>query len=276
MWALQNALTSAFDFILRPFQALPPVVGLLVVSAVTGVVMLLIFGRTSDQKRLGETKDRLKAHIMEMWIFRNDPRAMFLAVGGVARHNLQYLRHSLRPIVFVFVPVVLIMVQMGIRYASGPVPYGQTTRVRVELREGNLATKTPVTLTASPGVRVMSAPLRIDSEGEIDWKLRAELPGEHTLTFETPTGPVTKSFTVGPQRRVGTIAAIAARAGTWDAFLYPVDQSIARDSVVERIVVDYPARDLSILGLSLHWLLVFFVVSVVFGYALKGVFGIEV
>jgi uncharacterized membrane protein (DUF106 family) len=276
MWAFQGAVTKAFDFILKPFELFPPLVGLVAVSAVTGVLMLLIFGHASDQARITTAKDRLKAHIMEMWIFRNDPRAMFLAIGGVARYNLQYLRHSLRPIVFIFVPVLLVMVQLGIRYASDPLPCGASARVRVELREGVRPTETAVTLESPLGVRVMSPPLRVDAKGTIDWKVRAEIPGPHTLSFATPTGPLTKVLFVAPDLRVGKVTAISARGGTWDAFLYPVDAPIPGGSVVERIVIDYPARDLSVLGLNLHWLVVFFVVSVAVGYALKGVFGIEV
>jgi len=276
MWAFQNALTKAFDFILKPFELFPPLVGLLAVSAVTGVVMLLIFGRTSDQVRIARAKDRVKAHIMEMWIFRNDPRAMFLAIGGVARNILQYLRHSLRPIVFIFIPVLLIMVQLGIRYASGPVPVGTTARVTVELREGVRPTETPVTLESRLGARVMAPPLRVDSTGQIVWKVRAETRGPHTLTFATPTGTVTKGLAVGPDPRVGKVTAISARSGTWDAFLYPSDAPIPEDSVVERIVIEYPPRDLSVFRVNAHWLVVFFLASVIVGYALKGVFGIEV
>ncbi|MBM3307323.1 MAG: hypothetical protein FJY74_03270 [Candidatus Eisenbacteria bacterium] len=276
MQTIQNALTKAFDIFLRPYELFPPIVGLLVVSALTGVVMLLIFGRASDQARIARAKDRLKAHIMEMWIFRSDPRAMFLAIGGVARHNLVYLRHSLRPIVFLLVPVLLIMVQLGIRYAHGPVPVGATTRVTAYLREGAAPTTTPMTLSGPLGVRVLSRPLRVDSERRVVWNVLAETPGEHRLTLETPGGRLTRSLAVGPLQRVGKVRAVAAREGTWDAFLYPSATPIPRDSVVERIVVEYPPRDLRVLGLNVHWLVVFFAVSVAVGYALKGVFGIEV
>jgi uncharacterized membrane protein (DUF106 family) len=276
MGEFQSVLTKAFDLLLKPFELFPPLVGLLVVSAVTGVVMLLIFGHTSDQARITREKDRVKARIMEMWIFRNDPRAMFLAIGGVARHNLQYLRHSLRPIVFIFVPVLLIMVQLGIRYASDPVPVGKMTRVTVQLREGAKPTETPVTLGSPLGARVMSPPLRVNAKGQIAWKVRGEIPGPHTLSFDTPTGPLTKVLVVGPDPRVGKVTAISARAGTWDAFLYPSDAPIPRGSVVERIVIEYPPRDLTLFGINVNWLIIFFVASLIVGYALKGVFGIEV
>ncbi len=177
---------------------------------------------------------------------------------------------------FIFVPVLLIMVQLGIRYASAPLPTGATTRVTVELREGVTPTETPVTLASRFGARVVSPPLRVDSTGQIVWKVRAETRGQHTLTFVHADGPVTKTLIVAHDPRVGKVTSVSARSGTWDAFLYPSDAPIPSDSVVERIVIEYPPRDLSVLGVNVHWLIVFFLASVIVGYALKGVFGIEV
>ena len=133
MWPILRAITTAFDAILTPFAGLHPWVGLSVVSVVAGVVMLLIFGKTSNQKKIGETKDKLKAYIMEMWIFRNDTVVMFSAIGSVIKSNLQYLRQSLRPLVFLFLPVLIIMVQLGIRYADEPLLPGGRTVVSVRL-----------------------------------------------------------------------------------------------------------------------------------------------
>jgi hypothetical protein len=45
---------------------------------------------------------------------------------------------------------------------------------------------------------------------------------------------------------------------------------------VRAIQIDYPARELHLFGLNIHWLLAFFIVSIAAGFALKGVFGIDV
>ncbi len=246
------------------------------VSAVTGVVMLLIFGKTSNQKRIAETKDKLKAYVMEMWIFRNDTRVMFSAIGSVLRSNLQYLRHSLRPLVFLFIPVLVIMVQLGIRYADEPLTPGDRAVVSVRLREGTVPSVTPLALVAPEGVRVLSPALRIDSKNEVDWEIRAEGEGQHQLAFETAGGTVHKSLDVGRERRIGKIGAVKARANSWSAFLYPSEPPVPSDSVIESIHVAYPHRELRFLGLTVNWLVAFFIISVAAGFALKGVFGIEV
>lgn len=276
MWPILRAITSAFDAILSPFAALHPWVGLSVVSAVTGVVMLLIFGKTSDQKKIAETKDKLKAYVMEMWIFRNDTRVMFAAIGSVLRSNLQYLRHSLRPLVFLFIPVLVIMVQLGIRYADEPLMPGDRTVVSVKLREGVVPTATPLEFRAPKGVRVVSPALRIDSKSEVDWEIMAELPGQYQLAVATPSGTVHKLLDVGPRRKLGKVGAVKPRANTWSAFLYPSEPPVQFNSDIESIHVTYPHRELKFLGLTVNWLVAFFIISVAAGFALKGVFGIEV
>lgn len=277
MWRILSAITRAFDVILTPFSRLHPWVGLVVVSVVTGVVMLLIFGKTSNQKKIAETKDKLKAYVMEMWIFRNDTRVMLSSIGSVARSNLQYLRHSLRPIVFLIVPVIIIMVQLGIRYQNEPFMPGQDSVVTLKFRDGVLPSETPVELVGQMGARPVSLPLRVDATGEVQWLLSPRLPGQHMISFAVGGSEVvTKTVSVGPERSIGVLSEVRARAGTWDAFLYPGEKPIPRDSVVESITLDYPQRRLLLLGLNVNWLLAFFVVSVAAGFALKGVFGIEV
>jgi hypothetical protein len=45
---------------------------------------------------------------------------------------------------------------------------------------------------------------------------------------------------------------------------------------IQSISLEHPERELRILGWNTHWLLFFFVVSVVPAYLVKGLFGVEV
>jgi uncharacterized membrane protein (DUF106 family) len=276
MWLVLRAITRTFDVLLSPFARLHPLVGISVVSVVTGVVMLLIFGKTSNQKRIAETKDKLKAYIMEMWIFRNDPRVMFAAIGNVVRNNLQYLRHSLRPLIFIIIPVLVIMVQLGIRYGNWPLRPGEIAVVTAELRDGVKPTEAGIDLEVSEGMSVVSPPLRMDARNEVEWKIQAGAPASYDLAFTTDRGSITKRVVVAADRTPVALAAVKPLAGTWDAFLYPSEAPIPRDSIVARIRVAYPQRYLTVFGANVHWLIFFFVVSVAAGFALKGVFGVEV
>ncbi len=276
MWPVLRVMTKAFDIVLAPFSGMHPIVGLLIVSVVTGVVMLFIFGKTSNQKMIAATKNKLKAHIMEMWIFRNAPSVMFRAMGNVVRFNLQYLKHSLRPIVFLFIPVLFIMVQLGIRYAHEPLVPGDVTVVTVVLADAVRATEADVTLETPDGIRIVSPPLRMDAAGEIEWKVAADRCGTRVLSIVTPGGTIDKVIVVGEDLGTVRFASLRPRAGTWSAFLYPAEQPIPRDSIVHSITVHYEEKQGLLFGLTFHWLWIFFGVSVIAGFALKGFFGIEV
>jgi len=276
MWPVLKAITRGFDILLAPFAGLHPIIGLLVVSAVTGVIMLFLFGKTSNQKMIAATKDKLKAYIMEMWLFRNSPVVMFRAIGNVVRYNIQYLRHSLRPIVFLIVPVLFIMVQLGIRYAHEPIRPGETVVVTVALADGVRATEADITLEAPDGLTVVSPALRMNATGEIEWKLRADRCGTRSIGIVTPAGRIEKTVVAGEDLGTVRFASIKPRAGTWSAFLYPAEPPIARDSVVRSVEVQYGEKQGLLFGITFNWLWIFFIASVAVGFAFKDLFGIEV
>lgn len=276
MWPVLKAITRGFDIILAPFARLHPLVGLLVVSAVTGVVMLWIFGKTSNQAMISATKSKLRAYIMEMWLFRNSPAVMFRAIGNVVRYNIQYLRHSLRPIVFLIIPVLFIMVQLGIRYAHEPLAPGETTVVTVTLADGVRATEADVALEAPDGLRVVSPPLRMNATGEIEWKLQAERCGTRAIGIVTPAGRIEKTVVAGEDLGTIRFAGLKPRAGTWSSFLYPAEPPVPRDSIVRSVEVQYREKQGLLFGATFHWLWIFFIASVAIGFAFKDLFGIEV
>lgn len=274
MWPVMRAINSGFELLFRPFQALHPLVGLTVVSVVTGVVMLLIFGKTSNQAAITATKDKLKAHIMEMWLFRIDPRVMFCAIGNVFRYNAHYLRHSLRPIIFIIIPVLIIMIQLGLRYGHKPLAPGNVVLVSAHVAEGMRPSEMELDLAVSDGLSIVSPPLRIDSTGEVDWKVRVDRLGTHGVTVIVAGERVTKRLVA--ESGMPRIAPAKAHAGSGDFIFFPAEPPIPKGSALRSIEIAYPAESLDILGLSVHWLLFFFIVSVAAGFALKGVFGVEV
>jgi hypothetical protein len=137
--------------------------------------------------------------------------------------------------------------------------------------------ETNIELVGVPGVRASSSPLRVDADREIEWELTTRFSGLHEISFTVEDREVvTKRVAVGPERAIRALSAVRPSAGTWDAFLYPAEPPIPRDSAIESITIRYPARRLLIFGFAVNWLLAFFVISVAAGFALKGVFGIEV
>jgi hypothetical protein len=273
-WTLMNIISRIFDALLFPFKGLHPVVGLLVISIVTGIVMLVIFGKVTNQSALRRVKGLIVASIIEIWLFKDRPSLMFGAAGRILRHNLNYLRYSLVAVVFVIVPVVLIMVQLGVRYSHRPLHPSEEAIVVAKL-DGVAVAGSDVALVVPDGLEVVTPALRLEDEGEINWKIRASKPGSYDLILKGSGFEAAKQVVV-VNNSFMKLAPIRAKAASWDFFLYPAEKPLSGDSPVKSIQLTYPPSSLGGLYLFPVWLWIFFVVSIAAGFALKGFFRVEV
>ncbi|MCK4413102.1 MAG: hypothetical protein KAY32_06125 [Candidatus Eisenbacteria sp.] len=278
MWSIALVINGIFNVIFAPFKAMHPAIGLLVISVITGIVMLLIFGKTSNQRAIRYAKGKLKAHISEIWLFRDDLPQMLIAFFRVLANTGRYFVHSLRPLIFLMIPVIIIMVMLGVRYQHRPFHPGESALVSVKVDDPSWTHGDAVQLLASPGLKVASAPLRIPDLREIDWRVEALAPGEHELTLQTPAGEITKTILVS-EGKMPLVPIAPGRGQTFSAeFLtFPVEPPLPKNTgIVSLKITGWPTRDLRILGLKVNWLIAFFVISMVAGFSVKGLFGVEV
>ncbi len=275
VWTLMSIIDRIFNILLYPFKGLHPIAGLVAISVVTGVVMLIIFGRTTNQAALKRVKSAIVASIIEIWLFKDRPGLMFGSSLRVLRHNLSYLRYSLVAVVFVIVPVVLIMVQLGVRYTHRPLHPSEETIVSTVLDSNTPVAGSDVSLVVPDGLEVVTPALRLEDEGEVDWRIKADRPGDYDIVVKGDDFEATKRVAV-VEGSFMTLAPVRAKALSWDFFLYPAEKPLPKDSPVKSIAVTYPPSSLGgSWGFPL-WLWIFFVVSIAAGFALKGVFHVEV
>ena len=58
--------------------------------------------------------------------------------------------------------------------------------------------------------------------------------------------------------------------------LNPGEPPLDPSAGLESVRVGYPAAGIALLGWNVHWLALFFLLSIAIGYLLKGVLGVEV
>ncbi|MFQ5743411.1 MAG: hypothetical protein ACE5HV_07465, partial [Acidobacteriota bacterium] len=63
--------------------------------------------------------------------------------------------------------------------------------------------------------------------------------------------------------------------GFLDQLLNPSEPPLPPSSPVESISLDYPEREVSLLGWKTHWLVVFFILTMVVAFALRKPFDIS-
>ena len=286
--AFLNALLArTFDLLLAPFRQLPPIVGLLVVSLATAIAMLLIFGKTSDQKRLAAVKRQIHAAIFEVRLFNDDLRAIFRAQGEILRHNLTYLRLSVVPMLWMIAPLVLVIAQLQFHYGYAGLRLGEPVLLKAEVRQGSDAMAASsaavvhastaradagAALSAPPEIEVQTPAIWIPATREVIWRINPRAAGEYELQLRVGRESFTKSVRVTDA--VVRRSPVRLEPGFLNQLLYPAEAPLPGDGALASISLAYPERDISVLGFDLHWMIVYFALSMIFAFALRKRFNV--
>ncbi|MGZ5455020.1 MAG: hypothetical protein ACXWHJ_12385, partial [Candidatus Aminicenantales bacterium] len=107
------------------------------------------------------------------------------------------------------------------------------------------------------------------------WRVKALAPGTGRIVLRTGDRTVEKSVVVGggPMAKV---SALASRGSLWKQVLYPGEAPLPAGTSVRSVEILYPDKSLTAFGVSVHWLVAYLILSIVFGFAFKGVFKVEI
>jgi hypothetical protein len=266
---LNAALRLVFDLALRPFAALSPIVSLCVVSLLVSVGMLVVFKRTSDQARLEAVKRRIHAGLFEIRLFSDDLRAILRAQLEILRHNLTYLRLSLVPMTWIMPPLVLVIAQLQFHYGYEGLRVGETALVKADLRTGAPGGGRPdVRIEAPPGLRLETEPVWIPSQSQMAWRILAEREGDFEVAVDV-SGGSRATKTVRVTRDVVRLSPVRVDSGFVSQLLYPAEPPLPPSGPLRAIHVSYKEREVPVLGFRMHWMIPFFVLSILFAFVLR-------
>jgi hypothetical protein len=288
MSLLNSALRRLFDLLLLPFQSLPAAVGLVVVSLLAAVGMLWAFKRTSNQAGIEAAKRRIHAGIFEIRLFNDSFRQIWRAQAGILRANLTYLRHSLVPMLFILPPLVFVVAQLQFQYAYAQPAAGDRTVLEATFGPGwEKAGTVPTSASGKPraalelpdGLVAETPALWIPSQRTLSWRLRVEQPGDQTIGIRIGDRLYEKSF--DGSRPLERRSPVRPGRSWLDQFVYPAERPLPSDGVLERVTVELGPAAVALPGWTVRemagvpaWMTVFFLLSIVFAFALRKRFGV--
>ena len=272
MQAINGALNVLLDLLMLEFLGVPKFWGLVFVSILFGLVALLAFKKISNQTAIRAAKDKIMAHLLEIILYKDDVRVVAGAQLKVMRFNLAYLGHNSVPMIVLVIPFLLVGTNLEPRFSFAPIEPGHDAVVTATLQEG---VSLDVTLEAPEGVEVEVGPVRAPAIRTVDWRVRADEAGIYELTLRAGDKTETKRLVVGES--VKMLAPKREGGNLFLQFANPGESVLSGSSPFERIAVSYPGGQLvNFLGIDMHWVIVFLIVSLVFGFAIKGALGVEI
>ena len=78
------------------------------------------------------------------------------------------------------------------------------------------------------------------------------------------------------QNPLSKISAVKPGSSFLDEIFNPGEKPLPKKLGIKSIEVAYPAQRMSLFGWRIHWLVAFFALSIIFGFAFKGVFKVEI
>ena len=264
-------LYSLFDIALAPFRSVAPYWPLTVFALLVAAGTLLVVGKFSNQARIATTKNRIKAHLLELWLFRDDLRTVLSAQVSILWLNVRYVALTMKPMLVLLIPLTLIVAALEPWFGMRPLRPGEAAIISLHAVDGTAAAN--ASLVAGEGVAVETPPLRIAATNEIDWRIRVLKSGVHTVSIEVGGQTHEKRIVASDQLARVTPSRTAS---FWQPFLNPVEASLPTSSRIDRIDVHYPENTVTLFGWHMHWLVFFIGACFLFVLALRRPMGVQI
>lgn len=272
MQAFNSTSNAVFDVLLAPFGHGHASFDLLVWPSLMGVLAILVYKAVSNQAALARVKSQIAMRLLEIRLFSHDIVQVLKSTGAILGKNLVYLGNHMLPMAVMIVPFVVILAQLVAHYAYEPSPRGSVELLHVKLDPGAGYSSREVALELPVGVALDAGPVQT-ADHQVFWRLRAEREGDHVLKVSVGDRVFEKGWAVGgeprkvPQKKLRGAGAI----------LYPAEGALPADGPLLSMELEMHPRPLGPLPAGeLGVVLWALVLSLVAGFAVKGVFGVTI
>ncbi len=242
------------------------------ISLIVGLVMVVVFRYTSDQKAIRVAKDHLKAHLLALRLFQDQIPVVLRSYGRIVLATGHYLRLAFKPLLFVIVPLMFLILQLDRYLGWVPVEAGQPFLIKVLI--DNPKALNEASLQLPDGLSITAPAVHVPSESEIAWRLVAEKRGEYIVNIQASGHTFSKRLIVGAG--LSRLSPVRLRGKFWERIFLSGEPGLPKNSPIESIDIQYPLRKIAFVGFEWNWIWLFFVLSLAAGFFFKSILRIEI
>lgn len=230
------------------------------IAMANGLAALWVFARFSDQQRIEIARRKVRAHLYAFRLFVDEPALIFRAQKQLLIWNGRYLMLVLVPTIIIGIPTFVLLMQLEAVCGRRTLAAGESAIVTARFDDAtDLRLISPV--LEGRGVRVETPPVRMPSEHQVSWRIRAESDASGSVLLSTAS----KTVQVGPGLRFVSVRRVASVV---DWLRYPGEARLPAGDI-QWIEVSYPdAKTHSLLWYSIVCLVTMLVFRRVVAHAL--------
>ncbi len=262
---------TVFGWLFAPLRWMDPIWALLVISVASGLLMLAAYKKFSNQEAIRRYKEKIRGNLLGVRLYQHDVALVLRLQGAILRDTFRYIGHSFAPVLVLLVPITLIIVQLNYYFDRLPLQPERSTLLEARFDPEQISvTEEPIRLEGE-GLVVETPPVRVRQLGEVTWRVRFEREGPVTVQLRAGERSFEKRVDVG--HGWGPVSPLRTSSAL-DLLLYPGEPPI-ESSPLRAIEIRHEPLPLTVWGWSVHWLIFFFLISILSAFLLKGVFGVE-
>src|SRR5207247_1156451 len=181
-----HSLTAIYEMTSRLSTILLGVAGddlpaalVVLLSLIIGLLMVVVFRYTSDQKAIRLAKDQLKAHLLAVRLFQDQLPVVLSSYGRILRCTGRYLRLAFKPLLFVILPLTFLIVRLDRYLGWAPMPSGQAFLVKVRTTNPEALNEASLLLPAE--MKTTAPAVHVPAGNEVVWRVVAEKNGDYNV-----------------------------------------------------------------------------------------------
>jgi hypothetical protein len=236
------------------------------VAVLTGILLLLVFKFTSNQRAIKTVRDDIKANLLALKLFKESTSVSLKAQGRVLIGAWWLMVYAIVPMLIMLIPVCLILGQLALWYQARPLRVDEDAIITVRLHETQTTALADTQLSPTDAVQVITGPVRVPSKNEICWRVRARQPGYHQLGFQVAGTTSYKELSIGDG-----LMRVSQKRPDWvwsDVLMHPWEKPFRAESPIASIEVTFPERSSWTSGTD-SWVVYWFVASMVAAFGVR-------
>jgi len=217
-------------------------------------------------------KNRIQAHLLEVRLFPDQLGIVSRAYGRILRWTAIYFAHSLKPLAILLIPLMVLMVQLNLRFSRIPLRSHESFILKAKLVDPGALDSNSLRLPK--GLTLTAPPVHVPALNEVNWRIRADEYGVFLPAIVVAGQAFAKRVVVSKEITATPVERARGSLAEW--FLNPVEPPLPRGGTLQSLEVNYAPRSIDLGSFATNWLIFFLVVSLVSGLILKFALGIEI
>ncbi len=274
------SLTNVFNIVLSPFNGVNDFWPVLILSVILSFIILYILKYISFPKKIVESKDKIKANIFAIRIYKDFWKVIITSFFKSLFHTFRYFVFNLAPFLIIIPLLLPVFSQMEVRYGMRPYDPGETFILKADLAKNYK--KKEISLEKNEFVEPVMRPVFINAWMDeektkpvsvVNWKLKAVKEGKTDLGIRIGDRVFNKSIIVGNSK--DPLSNRKYRNSNFNHFFYPVEELIESNDVLKSVKISYPGKLVSFLGIKMHWILWNLLIVLILILTFRKRFGVE-